>query len=231
MPTVLITGANRGIGLEFARSFMLDGWRVHACCRHPDKAQELRDAAEAVAADTKIHRLDVTDGLKAASLARELIDEPIDVLLNNAGIMGPRGADFGKIDYDEWPPVFAVNVLGPMRMAERFVEHVAKSDRKLIVNISSRMGSIADNTSGGSYIYRSSKAALNMVAKSMANDLADRGITVLAFHPGWVRTDMGGRNAAITAKESVEGMRAVIARATQADSGKFLNFEGRELPW
>jgi len=231
MATVLITGANRGIGLAFARSFMADGWRVHACCRHPDKAQELQQATEASNGITELHRLDVTDGLKVASLARELIDQPIDVLINNAGIMGPRNAGFGKIDYDEWLPVFAVNVLGPMRLAERFATHVAKSERKLIVNISSRMGSIADNTSGGSYIYRSSKAALNMVSKSMANDLAERGITVIVFHPGWVRTDMGGRNAAITPKESVEGMREVIARVTLVDSGKFFNFDGRELPW
>jgi NAD(P)-dependent dehydrogenase (short-subunit alcohol dehydrogenase family) len=231
MPTVLITGANRGIGLAFARSFIADGWRVHACCRHPDKAQELRSAAESANAGVGVHRLDVTDGLKVASLARELMDEPIDVLINNAGVMGPRGASLGKTDYDEWLPVFGVNVLGPMRMAERFVEHVAASERKLIINISSRMGSIADNTSGGSYIYRSSKAALNMVSKSLANDLADRGITVVAFHPGWVRTDMGGRNAAITPTESVEGMRDVISRLTPADSGKFLSFDGRELPW
>jgi len=231
MPTVLITGANRGIGLAFARSFIADGWRVHACCRHPDKARDLRKAAEASGAATGLHRLDVTDGLKVASLARELIDEPIDVLINNAGVMGPRAAEFGKIDYDEWLPVLAVNVLGPMRLVERFARHVAKSERKLIVNISSRMGSIADNTSGGSYIYRSSKAALNMVSKSMANDLAGRGITVVTFHPGWVRTDMGGRNAAITPRESVDGMREVIARAGPADSGKFFNFDGRELPW
>lgn len=231
MPTVLITGANRGIGLAFARSFMADGWRVHACCRHPDKAQELRRVAESSDGVTGLHRLDVTDGLKVASLARELIDEPIDVLINNAGVMGPRDAAFGKIDYDEWLPVFAVNVLGPMRLAERFADHVSKSQRKLIVNISSRMGSIADNSSGGSYIYRSSKAALNMISKSMANDLAERGITVVAFHPGWVRTDMGGRGAAITPQESVDGMRAVIGRITPSDSGKFFNFDGRELPW
>jgi NAD(P)-dependent dehydrogenase (short-subunit alcohol dehydrogenase family) len=226
MPSVLITGANRGIGLEFARSFAADGWSVHACCRQPDKAAALK----ALAGEVAVHRLDVTDGLQVAGLARELADQPIDLLLNNAGIYGPR-TGFAQTDYDEWAPVFRVNTMAPLRMAERFVAQVARSERRLIVNISSKMGSIGDNSRGGSYIYRSSKAALNMVAKSLSVDLAGRGIAVVAFHPGWVQTDMGGPEAALTVAESVAGMRAVIERLGPADNGKFFNYDGGEIPW
>ncbi len=230
MASVLITGANRGIGYEFARSFADDGWHVHACCRNPDRAEGLKELIEGTVGAVTLHKLDVTDGLKVASLARELADEPIDVLLNNAGVYGPR-TGFGETDYNEWLPVIAANVLAPMRMAERFVEHVAHSERKLIVNISSRMGSMGDNSGGGAYIYRSSKAALNAVVKSLSVDLAPRGITAVAFHPGWVKTDMGGENAAVTAAESVKGMRAVIDRLNTGDSGKFFNYDGSILPW
>ncbi|MEE8189862.1 MAG: SDR family oxidoreductase [Kiloniellales bacterium] len=230
MPSVLITGANRGIGFEFARSFAADGWRVHACCRHPDRAEDLKALAEGPNGTVNLHRLDVTDGLRAAALARELAEESIDILLNNAGIYGAK-TGFGETDYDEWLPVFAVNTLGPMRMSERFIEQVARSRRKLIVHITSRKGSIGENTSGGAYIYRSSKAALNMVAKGMALDLAERGITVVVFHPGWVRTDLGGPNALITPAESVAGMRAVMERLTPDDSGRFFAYDGSTIDW
>ena len=226
MPTVLITGANRGIGLEFARVFAADGWNVHACCRQPEKAAKLK----ALAGEVSVHRLDVTNGLQVAGLARELAEEPIDLLLNNAGIYGPR-TGFAQTDYDEWAPVFQVNVMAPLRMAERFVRQVAGSERKLIANISSKMGSIGDNARGGSYIYRSSKAALNMVVKSLSIDLAGRGIAVVAFHPGWVQTDMGGPEASLTVAESVAGMRAVIEHLGPADNGKFFNYDGSEIPW
>ncbi len=230
MPSVLITGANRGIGLAFARSFAADGWRVRACCRDPDRAEDLAALSADRAGAVTLHRLDVTDGPGIASLSRELADKAIDVLVNNAGVMGPR-TGFGEMDYDGWLPVFETNTLAPMRMAEGFVEQVAKSGRKLIVNISSIMGSIAENTGGGAIIYRSSKAALNMVAKSLSVELAPRGITVIVFHPGWVGTDMGGPDAAVTPGESVEGMRTVIARVTPNDSGRFFKFDGHEIQW
>lgn len=230
MSSILITGANRGIGYEFARAYADRGWHVHACCRNPDRAEALKELAEGSVGAVTLRKLDVTDGLRVASLAREMADEPIDILLNNAGIYGPR-TGFGEIDYDEWPPVLATNVLAPMRMAERFVEHVAASEHKLIVNISSRMGSIGANSGGGAYIYRSSKAALNAVVKSLSIDLARRGITVVAFHPGWVQTDMGSESAALSAAESVAGMRAVIDRLGPKDNGKFFNYDGAILPW
>ncbi len=230
MPTVLITGANRGIGLALARGYAAEGWRVHACCRNPDKAKDLK-ALQAEAGDRlAVHRLDVTDGLMVAGLARELAEEAIDLLINNAGVSGPRGG-FGEIDHDRWQPVFAVNAFAPLRVAERFVEQVARSERKLIVNISSKMGSIAENASGNSIIYRASKAALNQVSKCLSVALAPRGITVILFHPGWVSTDMGGTEAPVTPEDSAAGIRAVIEGVTPADNGRFFNYDGEALPW
>jgi len=229
-PTVLITGANRGSGLALARGYAAEGWRVHACCRHPDKAKEL-EALQAEAGDRlAIHRLDVTDGLKVANLSRELAEAAIDLLINNAGVGGPR-TGFGETDYDSWQPVIGINTFAPLRMAERFVEQVARSERKLIVSVSSGMGSIAMNDAGGHYPYRASKAALNMVVKGLSADLAARGIIPVALSPGWVQTDMGGSGAELTPEESVAGMRAVIDGLTPADSGRFLNYQGEDRPW
>ncbi len=230
MPTVLITGANRGIGLALARGYAAEGWRVLACCRNPDQAKDL-DALKADSGDrVAIHRLDVTDGLEVAKLARELAEEAIDLLINNAGVSAPRDG-FGETDFDCWQPVFAVNTFAPLRVAERFVEQVARGERKLIVNISSKMGSIGANVSSDSIIYRASKAALNQVSKCLSVALAPRGITVILFHPGWVSTDMGGSKAPVTPADSAAGMRAVIEGVTVADNGRFFNYDGAELPW
>jgi len=230
MPTVLITGANRGIGLALARGYAAEGWRVLACCRHPDEAKDLKALKAGSGDRVAIHRLDVTDGPTAANLARELAEEAIDLLINNAGVSGPRGG-FGETDFDRWQAVLAVNTFAPLRMAECFVEPVARSERKLIVNISSKMGSIAANVSSDSIVYRASKAALNQVSKCLSVALAPRGITVILFHPGWVSTDMGGSKAPVTPTDSAAGIRAVIARATPADNGRFFNYDGEELPW
>ena len=226
MPTLLITGANRGIGLAMAGSFAIDGWKIHACCRHPERAKELRS----VEGNVTIHRLDVADELKIASLARELAQEPIDCLINNAGYYGPS-RPFGQTDYDDWVMHFAVNTMGPMRMAEAFASHISASGRRLIVNLSSKMGSVADNSSGGSYLYRSSKCALNMVTKSLSLDLADQGVSVFALHPGWVQTDMGGENALISTAKSVSGLRRVIDGAGMEQTGQFINYDGTQIPW
>ena len=226
MSTVMITGANRGLGLEFTKSFAADGWRVHACARNVERSKKLR----AIEGEIVSHKLDVTDGLKVASLARELAEEPLDLLINNAGIYGPRSG-FGETDYDEWIEVLQVNTLAPLRMVERFVGLLERGEGGMVVNISSIMGSIAGNSSGSSYIYRSSKAALNMVTKTLANYLADRGITVVSLHPGWVSTDMGGPRADISPTEAVAGMREVIAGLSPADSGQFFNYDGQPLQW
>ncbi|HIC81532.1 MAG TPA: SDR family oxidoreductase [Kiloniellaceae bacterium] len=226
MPTVLITGANRGLGLEFVRSFAADGWRVHACARNVEKAKVVRS----MEGDVICHKLDVTDGLKVASLARELAEEPLDVLINNAGVFGPRSG-FGETDFQEWGTVLQINTVAPLRMAERFIGMLEKGEGKTIVNLSSGLGSIASNDSGGVYIYRSSKAALNMITKGLSVDLGERGFTVISISPGWAQTDMGGESAPISAEESVAGMRKVIAGLSTADNGKFLNYDGSEISW
>ena len=179
MPTILLTGANRGLGLQFAGQYAADGWRVIATCRDPANAADLK----AVAGQVEVHVLDVTDFKAIEALAVELIGTPIDILLNNAGIIGPDNHNFGDIDYDGWADTFRVNAMAPMKMVECFIDHVAASERKMIVSISSKLASMVENTDGGHYIYRSSKAALNAVHMSLANDLADRGIASVVFHP------------------------------------------------
>jgi NAD(P)-dependent dehydrogenase (short-subunit alcohol dehydrogenase family) len=231
MPTVLITGANRGLGLEFARQYAAAGWRVLACCREAGKAAELRGVADASAGRVTLHGLDVSDHGRIAALAAELKDTAIDVLLNNAGVYGPKSARFGQLDYAGWANVLAVNVLAPVRMAECFVEHVARSQRKTMVCLSSLLGSIGANDGGRHYPYRTSKAALNMAVKCMAVDLRDRGVIAVVVHPGWVRTDMGGPNADLAPQESIAGLVKVIDRLGPSDSGRFWNYDGSELPW
>jgi NAD(P)-dependent dehydrogenase (short-subunit alcohol dehydrogenase family) len=191
-PSTLITGANSGLGLEFARQYAADALQVYATCRDPNSASELRQLADASNNQVQIMALDVTDLASIKAAATKLEGKPIDLLLNDAGIGGPRGQTIGDIDYDAWAEVLDVNTLGPFRVAEAFVDHVARSQRKLIVTLTSGMDSIGDNTSGGAYAYRSSKAAVNMVMRSLAVDLASRGITCVVLNPGWVRTDMGG---------------------------------------
>jgi len=175
--------------------------------------------------------LDVTDSASVKAAAAELDGQAIDLLLNNAGIGGARGQTIGNIDYKAWAKVLDVNTVGPLRVAEAFVDHVARSERKLIVTLTSGMGSIADNTSGGAFAYRSSKAAVNMVVRSLAIDLAPRGITCVVVNPGWVRTDMGGSHATLTPAESVKRLRDLIETLGSAQSGKFYNHDGREYPW
>jgi NAD(P)-dependent dehydrogenase (short-subunit alcohol dehydrogenase family) len=231
MPTVLITGANRGIGLEFARQYLAYGWQVYAACRDPTSASELRRLAQASDHNLRILALDVTNPETVKAATAELDGQAIDLLLNNAGVGGPRGQTIGNIDYKAWAKVLDVNTMGPLRVAEAFVDHVARSERKLIVTLTSGMGSIADNTSGGSIAYRSSKAAVNMVMRSLAIDLAPRGITCVVVNPGWVLTDMGGTHATMTPAESVTRLRRLIETLGPAQSGKFFNHDGREYPW
>jgi NAD(P)-dependent dehydrogenase (short-subunit alcohol dehydrogenase family) len=231
MPRALITGANRGLGLEFVRQYLADGWQVYAACRDPESASELHRFGDENRDRLKILAMDVTDPASIEAAATELDGQAIDLLLNNAGIIGPRGQTIGNIDYDAWKEVLDVNTLGPMRVSDAFIEHVARGDRKLIVSLTSGMGSIADNTSGGSILYRSSKAAVNMVMRSLAIDLAPRGITCVVINPGWVRTDMGGPNATLEPSESISRMRRLIDALGPEQSGKFFNHTAREYPW
>lgn len=231
MRTVLVTGANRGLGLEFARQYAADDWQVHAACRDPQTATDLQALAAGCGGRVRILRIDVTDAPGVRAAAAALDGEAIDLLINNAGVGGPKRQQLGHLDYEAWRKVQDTNTLGPVRMAEAFLEHVARSERKTLVTITSGMGSIGDNRSGGSYAYRSSKAAVNMAMKSLAVDLAPRGITCVVINPGWVRTDMGGPGGTLSPQESVDAMRSVIARLKLQDSGKFLNHDGTEYPW
>lgn len=227
MPTVLITGASRGLGLEYARQYAADGWRVLATCREPAKAEEL----SRLDGDVQVYPLDVTDHGLIASLAKALRKETIDLLLNNAGIYGPRPCKLGGIDYEAWAEVMNINLMSPLKMCDSFRSHVAASEFKKIAIMSSKMGSVGDNSSGASYIYRSSKAALNAAMKSLSVDLAPRGISVAILHPGWVTTDMGGPSGLIDAPESVSGLRQVIENLSLETTGRFYNYDGSEIPW
>lgn len=229
MPSVLVTGTSRGIGLEFVRQYAQAGYRVFATARKPEQAEKLRGLA-ARYPNVTVHPLEVGRRESALALSRELSGEAIDVLIDNAGMMGPDAQDFGETDDAAWLEVMRVNALGALQVCESFAVHVAKSSRKLMVAITSGMGSIAD-TSGGSYAYRSSKAALNMIMRCVALDLKDRGVIALTVNPGWVRTDMGGPNARISAEHSVTCLRKIFDEVGPNDSGKFLNWNGREFPW
>lgn len=232
MPTLLITGANRGLGLELVRQYgARDDHRIVACCRRPDAAPEL---AALASERVSVHALEVTDPAQIGALVTATAGAPLDVLVNNAGVYGDRlgsGSGLGSIDYDAWATTFAVNAMSPLRMVEAFLPQLRAGQARKIVNITSRMGSIADNTSGGSYLYRSSKAALNMVNRSLSLDLAAEGFTCIVMHPGWVATDMGTAAAPLSAAESVAGMIAVIDRITTADNGAFINHDDTPIPW
>ena len=229
--TVLVTGANRGLGLEFVRQYAGDAWKVWAACRSPKSAKELKALQAQHADGISILALDVTDSDSIRSAAAQLRGEPIDLLLNNAGVGSPPAQKIGSLDYAAWARVIDANVLGPARVIEAFVGNIAKGGGKRIVTLTSRMGSIADNSSGGSYAYRSSKAGVNAVMKSFSIDLAPRGITCVVVHPGWVRTDMGGANGKLAPAESVKALRALIDSLKAKDAGKFFNYDGSELPW
>lgn len=232
MPTIMITGANRGIGLELVRQYAADGWNVLACCRSPENAHDLNKLAAASASNITVYLLDVTNAAHRTALAAQLKGQPIDILFNSAGVSGGWSTQgFGQCHANEWLDVLNINVITPMLMMQDFASNVALSERKIIANMSSKMGSVTDNTSGGSYLYRSSKAALNMVNKSAAHDLARKGISVVALHPGWVRTDMGGPNGELSVEESVTALKRNLANVTIADSGRLLDIDGSTIPW
>src|SRR5262245_31651614 len=180
--TVLITGANRGLGLEFTRQYAADGWHVIACCRDPKEAPELKKLK------AEVHALDVTSQESIDHLAKTLNGKPIDVLINNAGTHGDRRS-FGETDIALWKQIFAVNTIAPYQVLAALLDNVVAGAQKKVVNISSKVGSIGDAPGGGNYAYRSSKTALNMVMVNAAHELKNHGITILLIHPGWVQTD------------------------------------------
>lgn len=228
---VLITGASRGIGLEMVRYGMDHGWDVLACCRHPQQAEKLLSMAQLSNGRISVYLADMSELATLQALAYELRHEAIDMLINNAGVYGSDKSSFGQVDIHDWVETFKVNAIAPLKMSELFIEQLCMGKTKTIACLSSKMGSMADNTSGGSYIYRSSKAALNAVVKSMSIDLADKGIKCVALHPGWVKTNMGGSNAEISTKQSVSQMFDIVLNLHAEDSGRFIDIDGRDIPW
>ena len=224
MTTIMITGASRGLGLEFARQFYSEECRVIATCRDPKKANELNSIG-----DIDVHSLDVTDDKSVANLADKLRGENIDILINNAGVIGQRDG-FGRLDYDIWAETMDTNVFGPMRVAEAFRDNVMNSEKKQMIFITSRMGSITEAVPNA-YVYRSSKAALNMAVKCLSVELEQQGLIAVLFHPGHVQTDMGGQAAPVTPQKSIEGMKNQIVALTHDDNGRFLSYDGHQIPW
>ena len=227
MPTALVTGANRGIGLGLVKELLNRGWRVFACCRNP-LVKELK--ALAVSEHLRLFELDVTNADDIKKLAKQCT-QPIDVLMNVAGIYGPSGLRFGDTPVESWLEVFKVNTIAPLKICEALVGRVAESELKLTVAISSEMGSITNNNWGNAYLYRSSKAALNAVVKSLSIDLADKGITAIAIHPGWVKTDMGGPDATLTIEKSCHHIVDLISSSESLASGEFYDYLGDKLAW
>ncbi|WP_109356397.1 SDR family oxidoreductase [Sphingorhabdus sp. EL138] len=221
MGTVLITGANRGIGLEMAKQYADNGWDVIGTAREPEKATELNAINNA-----KTMQLDAADDDSVASFMNQLGDQPVDLYINNAGIFGPQ-----EFDRDGWLELFNVNVVAPVKLANALKDNVAKSNDKKMVVISSQVGSITENDSGEMMYYRSSKAAVNQAWKSLSNQWKDEGLTLTMMHPGWVQTDMGGAHADLTPQESVSGMRQVIDQTSHMQTGSFHDYSGREIPW
>ena len=226
--TVLITGANRGLGLEFVRQYSQLGWSVLACCRNLSNSNELEILQKKISS-IEIFQLDVGNLNEIKDLSNTLKDRTIDILLNNAGIY--RSGALGSIDTEEWIESFKINTIAPYVVIKSFLNNVMRSNQKKIVSITSKMGSIDDNTSGGSYIYRTSKTALNSMMRSMTHDLENTGISTLILHPGWVKTDMGGSNAWINSTESVTGMIQQIEKLSQKNSGEYVDYSGKTIKW
>ncbi|HLG87180.1 MAG TPA: SDR family oxidoreductase [Alphaproteobacteria bacterium] len=228
MPTVFISGANRGLGLEFAKQYAADGWQVIGTCRDPARADALRAIPE-----TRRLPLDVTEPQSIAACAEALAGEKIDLLLNNAGIYGSIVGDkeqtLERMDIENWLQILKTDLIAPFALTRALLPNLGQGS--IVGFLSSELGSIARNRMGEIYGYRSSKAALNMVGRSLSIDLKAWGIIVVLLHPGWAHTDMGGPRAPVDPVESIAGLRRVLARVTPESSGRFLAWDGREMPW
>jgi NAD(P)-dependent dehydrogenase (short-subunit alcohol dehydrogenase family) len=225
--TVLITGTNRGLGLEFVKQFAIEGYQVIACTRKINKKDELHQLQKKFKT-ISICKLDIANFSSIDQFAK-LFKKPIDILINNAGVYPDSSVD--HVDYKSWLDAFKINTLAAFKMTKAFLPHLKKGQLKKIASLTSKMGSIDDNSGGGEYIYRSSKTALNMVMKSLSIDLKPYDLSVITLHPGWVRTDMGGPNGLIDVDESVAGMKRQIDKLTIRNSGQFIAYDGKKIPW
>jgi len=236
MPTVMVTGANRGIGYEHVAQYAQKKWNVIACARQPEKAIELLQLQDKYGANFIIEELEVTNHKQVDDLSQKHSNTTIDILINNAGTGGPEGMpgamDYQKIDnmdYQIWRDILEVNLLAPFKVATSFHKQISISDKKTLIMMSSDLGSVSQNTFGGLYSYRTSKSGLNIVAKGMSNEWKD--IIVVALAPGWCRTYLGGAEAEIDPMDSVEDQQKMFESLTETDSGKFLDRFGNEVPW
>ena len=225
--TVLITGANRGLGLEFVKQYALDDYEVIACTRKINKKDDLH-RLQASFENISIHTLAVENILSIDQFAKTLT-KPIDILINNAGLY--PNSSFDHINYEAWLNAFKINTLAAFKMVKAFLPHLKKGELKKIASLTSKMGSIDDNSGGGEYLYRSSKTALNMVMKSLSIDLKPHDMSFITLHPGWVRTDMGGPNGLIDVDESVTGMKRQIDKLSIKTTGQFIAYDGNKIPW
>lgn len=222
--TVLVTGANRGLGLEFTKQLAADGYTVIGTARNPAKATELK------ATGARVEQLDVADQASVDALAQTLKGVPIDILINNAGMATRADSTLETVDYDAMVRTFQVNTLGPLRVTQALMPNLEAGKGKTIVNITSRLGSIELST-GGLYSYRTSKTALNQINKIISVELEPKGFISVVMHPGWVQTDMGGAEATLTVDQSISGMLQVISGLNAQSNGKFYNYDGQEMPW
>ncbi|MDI1476032.1 SDR family oxidoreductase [Polyangium sp. y55x31] len=227
---VVITGANRGIGLELARRYLERGDHVDAGVRNPESAHDLAALGQGAGGRLRVFACDVADDTSVRAFAAAIGDVAVDVLINNAGVMG-KWLSLEDLDFEDVTRTFDTNAVGALRVTSALLPHLRKSSVRKVVNMSSRMGSIAENTDGGAYAYRTSKAGLNMATKSMAIDLRGEDFTVVALHPDWVKTDMGGPDAPMSVEESVTGIMKLVDRLSRAESGGFYHFRGDPIPW
>ncbi|MCK5918003.1 MAG: SDR family oxidoreductase [Cocleimonas sp.] len=231
MPSVFITGTNRGIGLALVRQYLAEDWQVYATARQPKKNKELQRLVSQYQKQLNLYTLDITNGMQRQQVADKLNGIPLDILINNAGIYGQDDAYFGNTDEEKWLDALRINTIAPMKIMELLADNIALGEKKIIASMSSKMGSMDDNGSGGSYVYRSTKAALNAIMVSAARDLKEAGISVVILHPGWVRTDMGGTNGEISTQQSAQRLQAILNSITLENSGDFYDIDGSIIPW
>lgn len=230
MKTVFITGANRGLGLELTRQYAERNWKVIAACRDIKAAEKLTILTKNHT-NIHLHALDVSNESQILALQNEFKGQPIDLLIHNAGVSGEGCENLGEMNQTDWVEVLKINAIAPLLITQALLDNLLASQDKTIVGITSILASIDDNRSGGRYSYRASKAALNQIIKSLACELSGKGIKTMAIHPGWVQTDMGGKNGKVSIKDSVSGMLKVIDRLDISHSGSFFVYDGTKLPW
>jgi len=229
MAKYLITGTNRGIGLELVEQALAQGHEVIATCREPESAEGLK--ALKSKGSLRVLPLDLGDSASRASLVEALQGQAVDVLINNAGVYGPRDAVLGSLGESDWAEVMLIDVIAPVLLTQSLLPNLRMGTERRLAFLSSKMGSIADNGSGGSYIYRSAKTALNQAVKCLSIDLQPEQFIVLSLHPGWVLTDMGGPAALIDTETSVHGLLQIIQEARPVDNGSFIAYDGKRIPW